>query len=69
MQQGQGPSVLIAADAGFTHLWLLPRLPALKRAFPEYTIRLMPIERADYRSRGLLSNSISAPAPREKRTS
>ncbi|WP_069383225.1 LysR family transcriptional regulator [Halomonas caseinilytica] len=49
MQQGQGPapSVLIAADAGFTHLWLLPRLPVLKRAFPEYNIRLMPIERAD----------------------
>lgn len=45
--QGPAPSVVIAADAGFTHLWLLPRLPALKRAFPGFNVRLMPIDRAD----------------------
>lgn len=41
------PSVVIAAGSGFTHLWLLPQLPALKRAFPELTFKLMPIDRAD----------------------
>ena len=41
------PSVAIAAGSGFTHLWLLPRLPALKRAFPELNFKLMPIDRAD----------------------
>nr|WP_284047858.1 LysR substrate-binding domain-containing protein [Halomonas gemina] len=41
------PSVVIAAGSGFTHLWLLPRLPALKRAFPDLTFKLMPIDRAD----------------------
>lgn len=49
MHHGQGPvpSVVIAADSGFTHLWLLPRLPALKRAFPGFSVKLMPIDRAD----------------------
>lgn len=49
MQEGRrpSPSVVIAAGSGFTHLWLLPRLPALKRAFPEVTFQLMPIDRAD----------------------
>ncbi|MDR5859285.1 LysR family transcriptional regulator [Halomonas eurihalina] len=41
------PSVVIAAGSGFMHLWLLPRLPMLKRAFPELTFKLMPIDRAD----------------------
>lgn len=41
------PSVVIAAGSGFTHLQLLPRLPALKRAFPELSFQLMPIDRAD----------------------
>ncbi|MDR9438568.1 MAG: LysR substrate-binding domain-containing protein [Halomonas sp.] len=41
------PSVVIAAGSGFTHLWLLPRLPALKQAFPELSFQLMPIDRAD----------------------
>ncbi|MGM0694922.1 MAG: LysR substrate-binding domain-containing protein [Pseudomonadota bacterium] len=49
MQDGQrpSPSVVIAAGSGFTHLWLLPRLPALKQAFPQLTFQLMPIDRAD----------------------
>lgn len=49
IQQGQSPSpsVVIAAGSGFTHLWLLPQLPALKRAFPGFTFKLMPIDRAD----------------------
>ncbi|MCM5703853.1 LysR family transcriptional regulator [Larsenimonas salina] len=49
MHDGQGlsPPVVIAADAGFTHLWLLPRLPALKRAFPQYNIRLISVDRED----------------------
>lgn len=41
------PSLVIAAGSGFTHLWLLPRLPALKRAFPDRSFRLMPVDRAD----------------------
>ena len=41
------PSVVIAAGSGFTHLRLLPRLPALKRAFPELSFQLMPVDRAD----------------------
>ena len=45
--QGPAPTVVIAADAGFTHLWLLPRLPALKRAFPDFSFHLMPIDRSD----------------------
>ncbi|MEA3251334.1 MAG: LysR substrate-binding domain-containing protein [Pseudomonadota bacterium] len=49
IQQGQcpSPSVVIAAGSGFTHLWLLPQLPTLKRAFPGFTFKLMPIDRAD----------------------
>ena len=39
--------MVIAAGSGFTHLWLLPQLPALKRAFPGFTFKLMPIDRAD----------------------
>ncbi|MBB3229188.1 LysR substrate-binding domain-containing protein [Halomonas stenophila] len=45
--QRPSPSVTIAAGSGFTHLWLLPQLPALKRAFPDFTFKLMPIDRAD----------------------
>ncbi|WP_281504837.1 LysR substrate-binding domain-containing protein [Chromohalobacter canadensis] len=41
------PSIVIAAGSGFTHLWLLPRLPALKQAFPDLSFKLMPIDRAD----------------------
>ncbi|QEM80259.1 LysR substrate-binding domain-containing protein [Halomonas binhaiensis] len=41
------PSIVIAAGSGFTHLWLLPRLPALKRAFPDFTFKLAPIDRVD----------------------
>lgn len=41
------PSVVIAAGSGFTHLRLLPRLPALKQAFPELSFQLMPVDRAD----------------------
>lgn len=41
------PSVSIAAGAGFTHLCLLPRMPALKAAFPEFRFSVLPIDRDD----------------------
>ncbi|WP_431023509.1 LysR substrate-binding domain-containing protein [Halomonas sp. H5] len=41
------PAVVIAAGSGFMHLWLRPRLPALKRAFPDFTFKLLPTDRAD----------------------
>lgn len=41
------PSIVVAAGSGFTHLWLLPHLPALKRAFPDRSFKLMPADRAD----------------------
>ena len=41
------PAIVAAAGSGFTHLWLLPRLPALERAFPDRTFRLMPVDRSD----------------------
>ncbi|MDZ7826935.1 MAG: LysR family transcriptional regulator [Gammaproteobacteria bacterium] len=41
------PAITMAAGSGFTHLWLLPRLPALERAFPDRTFRLMPVDRSD----------------------
>jgi DNA-binding transcriptional LysR family regulator len=41
------PSIVVAAGSGFTHLWLLPHVPALKRAFPDRTFRLLPVDRPD----------------------
>jgi DNA-binding transcriptional LysR family regulator len=41
------PAIVVAAGSGFTHLWLLPLVPALERAFPDRTFRLMPVDRPD----------------------
>lgn len=38
------PSVSIAANFGFTHLWLLPRLDELQRAFPRYRFEVTPAD-------------------------
>lgn len=38
------PSVSIAANFGFTHLWLLPRLDELQRAFPRYRFEVTPVD-------------------------
>lgn len=37
------PSIIIAAGSGFTHLRLLPRLAALKKAFPGYPFEQYPL--------------------------
>lgn len=49
MQDGDNPSpsVVIAAGSGLMHLWLRPRLPALKQAFPALTFKLSPTDRPD----------------------
>lgn len=39
------PVVSIAAGAGFTHMWLRPRLARLEQAFPDRAFRLLPIDR------------------------
>ncbi len=39
------PVVSIAAGAGFTHMWLRPRLKRLEQTFPDRSFRLLPIDR------------------------
>ncbi len=39
------PVVSIAAGAGFTHMWLRPRLERLEQTFPDHSFRLLPIDR------------------------
>ncbi|MCO7247569.1 LysR substrate-binding domain-containing protein [Halomonas sp. Mc5H-6] len=41
------PADDLAAGSGFTHLCLLPLLPALKQAFPTLTFKLVTVDRAD----------------------
>lgn len=41
------PSVVIAAGSGFMHLWLLPHLSEMKKAFPDVAFKLLPTDRAD----------------------
>lgn len=43
------PQITIAAGAGFTHVWLRPRLERLEQAFPDYTFKLLPIDRDEAR--------------------
>lgn len=39
------PVISIAAGAGFTHMWLRPRLERLENTFPDRSFRLIPIDR------------------------
>jgi DNA-binding transcriptional LysR family regulator len=39
------PTVSIAAGSGFTHLCLLPLMPALKAAFPDCRFNVVPVDR------------------------
>ena len=41
------PRVLIAANFGFAHLWLLPRLSRLEAAFPQVDIEVLAVDRDD----------------------
>jgi DNA-binding transcriptional LysR family regulator len=41
---GQGRRVVIAANFGFAHLWLLPRLDELEAHFPEMTFEIVPVD-------------------------
>lgn len=41
------PIITIAANFGFSHLWLLPRLPDLQRAFPGVRFTLAPADQND----------------------
>lgn len=41
------PVITIAANFGFLHLWLLPRLPELERAFPGVRFTLVPADQND----------------------
>lgn len=41
------PRVLIAANFGFAHLWLLPRLARLEAAFPRVDIEVLAVDRDD----------------------
>lgn len=43
--QEMTPTISIAAGAGFTHMWLRPRLKRLEKAFPHWSFRLLPIDR------------------------
>jgi DNA-binding transcriptional LysR family regulator len=40
----QGQRVVIAANFGFAHLWLLPRLEELEARFPEITFEILPMD-------------------------
>ena len=41
---GHGRRVVIAANFGFAHLWLLPRLDELEARFPETTFEILPVD-------------------------
>lgn len=41
------PVITIAANFGFSHLWLLPRLPELQREFPGVRFTLVPADQND----------------------
>lgn len=41
------PVVTIAANFGFTHLWLLPRLDALQKAFPHLRFEIVSADQRD----------------------
>ena len=41
------PQVTIAANFGFTHLWLLPRLDALQKAFPNLRFEIVSADQRD----------------------
>jgi DNA-binding transcriptional LysR family regulator len=45
LTQALSPVISIAAGAGFTHMWLRPRLERLEKTFPNRTFRLLPIDR------------------------
>lgn len=41
------PLITIAANFGFSHLWLLPRLQTLKETFPGLRFQVLPIDQHD----------------------
>lgn len=51
------PTVSIAANFGFAHLWLLPRLDELQLAFPRYRFEVTPVD--SYSSVEMLEADIS----------
>jgi DNA-binding transcriptional LysR family regulator len=42
--QAVEPSLSLAANFGFAHAWLLPRLSRLQRAFPRYRFEVTPVD-------------------------
>ncbi|MFK3799980.1 LysR family transcriptional regulator [Pseudomonas sp. NPDC088444] len=43
----QVPLITIAANFGFSHLWLLPRLHVLQSAFPDVRFQVLPVDTLD----------------------